>query len=470
VILLFILLIIPCFWHQRIQAGDLGSHMYNAWLAQLVERHEIFGVTVVRQWTNVLFDVLLLHTANAFGFAAAERIVVSFVVLLFFWASFCFLACVSGRPRWSLTPLLFVLAYGYVFHMGFMNYYLSLALAFLALAASWQGGAGNWLVAAAFGALAVSAHPMGFAFFVGAALYLKLSKKLHDVWRWNLVVLGLLVLFYARWFFTVRTEWDADWANRRKLLDIFGIDQMKLFGDRYAWLATVAFAWALLAVFIFFYDWIIRRERPQPVLRVAVELYLLSVVAIKCLPENVRFSGYGAWAGLLGSRLTLITAMLGVLLLACIRVRRWHVLGSCAIAVVFFAFVYVDTGKLDRMEANARERVGKLPTGQRIVAVAKPPAGWRVPFVYHSIERTCIGHCFSYGNYEPSSLQFRVRAMSGSSLVVSSDFKAEAIVRGDYAVQQSDLPLVSIYQCDAADWTRLCAAELSVGSKTGKPD
>jgi len=138
--------------------------------------------------------------------------------------------------------------------------------------------------------------------------------------------------------------------------------------------------------------------------------------------------------------------------------------------VVFFAFVYVDTGKLDRMEANAREWVGKLPTGQRIVAVVKPPTGWRIPFVYHSIERACIGHCFSYGNYEPASLQFRVRAMPGSSLVVSSDFKAEAIVRGDYAVQQSDLPLVSIYQCDAADWTRLCAAELSVGSKTGKPD
>jgi len=55
-------------------------------------------------------------------------------------------------------------------------------------------------------------------------------------------------------------------------------------------------------------------------------------------------------------------------------------------------------------------------------------------------------------------------------LVVSSNFKAEAIVRGDYVVQQSDLPLVSIYQCDAADWTRLCAAELSVGSKTGKPE
>lgn len=470
VILLSILLIIPCFWHQRIQAGDLGSHMYNAWLAQLVERHQISGVTVVRQWTNVLFDVLVLQTANAFGFAAAERIVVSICVLVFFWGSFCFLASVSGRPPWNLAPFLVVLAYGYVFHMGFMNYYMSLALAFLGLAAVWQGSAENWAMAAAFGALSLTAHPIGFAFFVGAALYVELSKKLDGYWRWSLPILGVLVLFYVRWFFAMRTEWDTDWANRRALFDILGIDQFKLFGDRYGWLAGVAFAWALLAVFVFFYDWIIRREKPQPLFRMAVELYLLSMIAIKCLPENVRFSGSGAWAGLLGSRLTLITAVLGVLLLACVRVRRWHLLGSCVIAATFFVFVYVDTRKLDRMEASARELAAKLPAAQRIVAVAKPPAGWRIPFVYHSIERTCIGHCFSYGNYEPSSAQFRVRAVPGSSFVVSSNFKAEAIVRGDYVVQQSDLPLVSIYQCGAADWTRLCAAELNVGSKTGKPD
>jgi len=468
--LLSIPLISPCFWHQRIQSGDLGSHMYNAWLARLVERHEISGVTVVRQWTNVLFDTLALHTANAFGFAAAERIVVSFCVLLFFWGGFCFLASVSGRPPWSLTPFLFVLAYSYAFHMGFMNYYLSLGLAFLALAAAGQGGAGNWLIAGGVGAPSLTAHPIGFAFFLGAALYLGLSKKLHGSWRWSLPVLGVLVLLYVRRFLAMRPEWDADWANRRKIFDIFGIDQMKLFGDRYAWLAAMAFAWALLAVFIFLYDWIIRRERPQSVFQVAVELYLLSVIAIKCLPENVRFRGDSAWAGLLGSRLTLITAVLGVLLLAWVRFRRWHLLGSCAIATAFFAFVYVDTGKLDRMEAHARELVTELPLGQRIVAVAKPPAGWRIPFVYHSIERACIGRCFSYGNYEPSSAQFRVRAVPGSSFVVSSDFKAQAIVRGDYVVQQSDLPLVSIYQCDATDWTRLCATELRAGSKTGKPD
>src|SRR6266436_1974016 len=90
VVLTSALLLVPCFWHSHIQAGDLGSHVYNAWLAQLIEHHQISGLTIARQWSNVLFDLLLLHVGNLLGFAAAEKIVVSFAVLVFFWGSFSF--------------------------------------------------------------------------------------------------------------------------------------------------------------------------------------------------------------------------------------------------------------------------------------------------------------------------------------------------------------------------------------------
>src|SRR5216684_5659227 len=130
VVLISILLLIPCFWHSRIQAGDLASHVYNSWLAHLIEHHQVSGLTIVGQRNNVLFDLLLLHVANLLGFAAAEKIVVSFAVLIFFWGAFSFFSPLSGRPPWPLTPLLLVLAYGYVFHMGFLNYYQSLGFAF----------------------------------------------------------------------------------------------------------------------------------------------------------------------------------------------------------------------------------------------------------------------------------------------------------------------------------------------------
>jgi len=32
------LMVVPCWWHRRIEAGDLASHVYNAWLAQLIEK------------------------------------------------------------------------------------------------------------------------------------------------------------------------------------------------------------------------------------------------------------------------------------------------------------------------------------------------------------------------------------------------------------------------------------------------
>src|SRR6267378_7220063 len=56
--------LIPCFWHKHIEAGDLGSHIYNAWLAELVRRGQLSGLWIVPQWHNVAFDLLLSALAK----------------------------------------------------------------------------------------------------------------------------------------------------------------------------------------------------------------------------------------------------------------------------------------------------------------------------------------------------------------------------------------------------------------------
>src|ERR1700674_5976896 len=83
VVVLSALMVIPCLWHRRIEAGDLASHVYNAWLAQLIEKGQAPGLYIVRQWNNVLCDCALLQLGNIFGLAAAEKIVVSGCVLIF---------------------------------------------------------------------------------------------------------------------------------------------------------------------------------------------------------------------------------------------------------------------------------------------------------------------------------------------------------------------------------------------------
>ena len=466
---LCLLLLIPCFWHRHIQAGDLGSHVYNAWLAQLVERHQVTGLVVVGQWNNVLFDWLVLHLANHLGFAAAERIAVSAGVLIFFWGSLAFLSRVSGRTEWRVTPVFFVLGYGYAFHMGFMNYYFSIGLALLGLAASWRGGAGNWLLAGAIAVVGLIAHPIGFVLFVCVTTYISLWRVLP---RWPRVALAVAaVAFFGglRFYFERHAEFAPSWREEG-FLQLLGQDQMNVYGQRYGALAWFALGWGVVCAAAAVYDWIFRAKKPAAGLQLILEIYVIAVIATACLPENFRTHLFAGWIGLLVSRLTLVTAVFGLAILAALPVPRWAWRGATVIAAVFAGFLYQDTGKLDRMEANARVLTSAMAPGTRIVAVANAPADWRVPFIYHSIDRACIGHCFSYANYEASSQQFRLRAVAGNDVVTTSVDQSDDMSSGDYVVRKKDLPLVSIYQCDDGDFTTLCARELREGRKTEDPE
>src|SRR5579871_3584430 len=59
IVVVSVVVLLPCVWHRRIVASDLGSHLYNAWLVQLIRAHSVPGLYLAHQWTNVLFDYLL---------------------------------------------------------------------------------------------------------------------------------------------------------------------------------------------------------------------------------------------------------------------------------------------------------------------------------------------------------------------------------------------------------------------------
>src|SRR5579872_712045 len=95
-------LLLPIFWHRRIEAGDVASHLYNAWLVQLIQQGKAPGLWIARQWNNVLFDWLLSWFGAAFGLHAAERIAVSLAVLVFFWGAFALIGAATRRAPWTL--------------------------------------------------------------------------------------------------------------------------------------------------------------------------------------------------------------------------------------------------------------------------------------------------------------------------------------------------------------------------------
>lgn len=459
-------IIVPCVWHRHIEAGDLGSHVYNAWLAQLIEKGQAPGLYLVRQWDNVLFDWMLLHAANLLGFAAAEKIVVSFCVLLFFWGVFAFVAAASGKPPWSLAPCIAMLAYGYSFNMGFLNYYLSLGLAAFSLALLWRGAGSGRLLGLLILPFILLAHPLGLIWLAGTALYLALWFNLPKSWKLAAPASSLSVVFAVRWYLMHQTRFPVDWTHDPFYL-LNGADQLTLYGPRYATLGWAALIFGALCVLG---EVIFRRKDKEfwQSLRLPAELYFVALTAVALLPENLRPSITGGWIGLLDSRLTTITAVFGICVLSCLRPRRWHLAGFGACAVFFFAFLYQDTAALNRMESNAGLLLSRLPYGTRVIETIWSPDDSRISFIGHLADRACIGHCFSYANYEPASGQFRIRARPGSPVVSASDDDTEDMQSGEYEVQEEDLPMMELYQCDEKDLTKLCIRSLAAGEKNGR--
>jgi hypothetical protein len=461
-----IAMIVPCFWHRHIEAGDLASHVYNAWLAQLIEKGQAPGLYIVHQWNNVLFDWTLLHAANLVGSVAAEKIVVSFCVLIFFWGVFAFAAAASGQPPWFLTPCIAMLAYGYAFNMGFLNYYLSLGLASFSIALLWRGRGLERLLGLVMVPFVMLAHPIGFLWLASVIIYVSLWTKLPKLWRLALPIAALALFYAVHSYLAHQTKFPVDWVHD-PIYIMNGADQLTLYGQRYAVLGWIALCFGVLCVLIE----VIRRRREGSfweALWLPAEFYLIALVAVALMPENLRPSISGAWIGLLASRLTAITAIFGLCLLACLKPRKWHLAGFATCAFVFFAFLYQDTLVLDRMESNAEGLLRRLPFGTRVIATIWAPPDSRVSFIGHIADRACIGHCFSYANYEPSSGQFRIRARPGSSVVAASDDDSEDMQAGEYEVQDEDLPVMEIFQCDDKDLTKLCLRDLASGEKNGR--
>ena len=466
VLFLSVVLVIPCVWHRRTEAGDLASHVYNAWLAQLIEKGQAPGLYIAKQWNNVLFDVALLQVAKLVGIAVGQKMVVSICVLIFFWGVFAFAAAVTERPPWYLTPCMAMLAYGYSFNMGFMNYYLSVGVACFGLAILWRARRSDWIAAPPFALLAMFAYPIGFLWLVGTCAYIKIRARLPGWWKVPLPMAAAGGFVAARWYVARRASLLGDW-DRGPFYLYNGADQLGLFGKRYFWLAGAAFFFGLACAGTDLYsrrkenDWWRQFQLP-------FELYAVTFCATGLLPENLRPSPEGGWIGLLGSRLTTISAIFGLCVMGSIKPRKWHLAGFGICAGIFFAFLYQDTGWLNRLEEHSEELVSKLAPWTRVIVTIEAPEDSRMEFVGHAAERACIKHCFSYANYEPSSRQFRVRVREGSTVVTSSADDAQDMASGQYQVQDEDLPIKQIYQCDEKDLTTLCIRDLEAGETNGR--
>jgi hypothetical protein len=463
VVLASLLALIPCFWHPRIEAGDLASHTYNAWLTNLVVHKQAPGLSIAPQKNNILFDVLLLRLSSVFGFAAGERIAVCIAVLFFLWSAFFFCSSFVMQVPWFLLPILISLSYGWTMQMGFFNFYFSLALSFLALAIVMRTRGTKAAYAVVFVPLIWLAHPLGFAWFVAVAFYLIAARTLRGIARWILPVASLALIFLFRLY--LAQHYQVSWW-RGSFYDLNGTNQL-LLGGRYHFLSVCL----LLAIFGCVLVHLVGSNRAKAGSSIsfplAAELFILCFLAVSILPDAIWLSRYSEPVSEISLRFTLVLAITGCAALAGLHSRSLFFGLTAVIAVCYCVLVYGDTGKAWAMEQQAEKLVALVPNQSRVISTIFPFRGSSV-FVHHVVDRACIGRCFVIDNYEPASGQFRLRANSESTMAAASSEDTNRMMLGIYVVKPSDLPVWQILQCGLRE-IDLCLRPLQAGPLTGQP-
>lgn len=465
------ILLIPCFWQRRIEADDLASHTYNAWLAQLVWQGRAPGLWVKHLSNNVLFDWMLSGFTPLFGFNLGEKIAVSLAVLLLFWGAFAFISAISAGAPWTLLPTMAIVTYGWTFQNGLFNYYLAIGFSFWALAIWCMAQGWNRLYALAFTPLIFFAHPLGVAWFLGAAFYILMVERVPHRFRAYLPILaGLLfpVIHRLMWHPWHRFHFRVDPVGDSVLFyKITGLEQVVIYDDyQYRLFAATFFLFVMVCLL---FDVLQRRteEGYWSRWKVPLQLYIVVELAVLLLPDVVHIPRYAAPISLLRQRLGLVSAILILALLGTMRKKAWHAVGFGLFACVFFFLFYKDTARTNLIETRAEQLVSGLPFGTRVMATILLPSGTQPHSVVNVVDRACIERCFSFGNYEPPSAQFRVRALPGNGIVTTNYQDAADMEGGRYVVKPQDLPAYQVYRCGPLA-TDLCIRKLEAGERNDR--
>ena len=394
--------------------------------------------------------------------SGAERLICCALVLIFFWGAFRFISAVRGGPAYWLAPWLAVFSYGYVFQVGLLNYYLACGIVFWVLAAFWERGIGWWAVAAIpFLCFSWLAHPMPVLWLVGIAAYCWIARRTRIRFQILLFLVCVAALLAVRIYLESRfmTSWTRD-----QLTFSTGIDQMLLHGWQYL---LPAFGLVLFCAILLCQS----GNRGSTLKGVPAQAYYLTAISIIVIPSAIRSSTYAPSASLIADRLSLLAAVLLLALLSYSTYKHWYLYAGLVCAAIFFFALREDVGLQARAEASIASLVSNLPADARVIplkgiqyrdegGVAEARAGKLQHLVdkamtlccsrlsgYHLLSRACVGHCFDFANYEPSTGQFRIHPAPGNPVVMATYFEVGSIAVGNYEIKPSYLPLYGLIRC-----------------------
>jgi len=358
----------------------------------------------------------------------------------------------SKSPPWFLVPCLAMLTYGWVFYMGFFNFYLAAGLSLWALALSLRRRA-IWRVATvALLAAAYSGNPIAPAWATCVIFYTWAARRLARRLRFLLFTLSCCGIAVLRFWITTRYH---AFSSFHQVLESGGIDQVWVFGSKY-WMISIVLAllWGFLLLRISHI-----KGFAGAACDISLQLCLLTAVGILLLPSSVELPQYRIAVSFITERMTLLYGVLICAFLAAANPPKWLGFAFVPLAILYFSLLFVDTDALNRVERRMETLTSVLSPNDRVFSSFEDPYS-RVQLWGHNLDRVCLGRCLSYANYEPFTQQFRIRAIRDNPLVVANPLDYGALQAGGYVVKQSDLPFYQITFC-AGQPNQLCLNRLS---------
>ena len=442
ILVVALLLLVPCFWQPHIMAGDVPSHLYNAWLAGQIEQGKLPAqLSLAHPITNVLADWISEKLLYRFGLSATERIVVGAAVEIFFWGAFCFVAAVAGQRCWIIAPSLAMIAYGLIFHIGFLNFYISTGLSLWMMSLLWRPRFPWCWLAIPLAVLALLAHALPLVWAFGALLYVY-GVRTVPKFQSALVFLGTAsVLILAQYALLARfplNRWSlAELVSLEAALGLTGTGQFWVYGPEYA----IVVCGVLIVWFALFLQ---RLDRRSVIDDPLIHLWGLSVLGYALMPKSIQLPQYQMPLEFMQYRMSLFVAILLCAVLAGGVHGRSLTRVSGLLASLFFTLVYLDARSLNRVAADLAGTLSNLPPGSRSAISLRDSASWRLNGLEHAGAMVCIGRCFDYGNYEPPSAAFRVRVSGPNTVVVSDMDRAGEIADGTHIVTPAEAPLYTV--------------------------
>ena len=462
-----VLLVVPCIWLPRIESLDLCSHIYNAWLARLITVQHIPGLWIARQSTNILFDNLLTLLMTSFGPVWAQRILVSAAALLFFWSSFVLVAALATLGRGSCFPVWPSCLTAAFSTMGSSTSTLRWHSHFSPCRYSGNNPGGGAFYSCYCSACRGSPTLCPRCWPSLRPTYIYVARKVLDEIQLALLCGVMFFLLLVGLYERIRFPGSSFQhpSLPREFLSLFGWDQVLAFDRPFSILSYRSVELGILSVFLLLL--IQKLPKRNFVFIIPMQLYTLACFAAFILPNREFYFPelFRNPLGFIAERFSLLAAVLGCAVVARYHPRPWQRALLLLLAGVFFAVVYQDEHALAQLESRVNQLVGQLPPLQRVTAMLHYP-GLEDGFTEDLLDRACVGRCYSYGNYEAPTLQFRIRARPANSFILANLDDSNRLAQGTYRVQPRDLPLHQIYPC-GPEVTDLCIRDLKPGELNG---